>query len=149
MTEPVAAEPTASKAKRILVVDDEVRVVQFVKINLEQAGYKVETAENESQALAKIKTVKPDLLVVEAFMRESNGFELMEVICSDAEIEEIPTLLMEWKCAVVYTETEIEAKAKWFASLSIDRRIEKPFSPDQLRAVVDDMLAKSPAEDKS
>lgn len=64
--------------KRVLVVDDEEDVEQFVSMILENAGYEVQCAGDGEQALRKIETQRPDLVVLDLMMPKVNGWEVLE-----------------------------------------------------------------------
>jgi two-component system chemotaxis response regulator CheY len=65
--------------KIILIVDDSATMVMSVKNNLEIAGFKVETAEDGTTALAKLKGgIKPDLIITDINMPNMGGMELIK-----------------------------------------------------------------------
>ena len=65
------------KNKTILVVDDDVDLLFQMKLQLENAGYSVETAESESGAMEKLETLRPDLAVCDLMMENMDaGFNL-------------------------------------------------------------------------
>jgi CheY-like chemotaxis protein len=66
--------------KRILLVDDEPNVRFVLAAVLEQAGYKVDVAEDGFKALRKIQQNMPDLVVTDLRMPNMNGFELLSII---------------------------------------------------------------------
>ena len=66
--------------KTILVVDDEPHILILEKELLEGAGYKVVTAEDGKAALAKLKTLKPDLVILDMMMPGMSGREVCEQI---------------------------------------------------------------------
>ncbi|HMT34906.1 MAG TPA: response regulator, partial [Chitinophagaceae bacterium] len=63
------------KLGKVLVVDDEKDILQIVKYNLELHGYEVDTAENGVDAIAKIKTYKPDLVLLDIMMPHKDGIQ--------------------------------------------------------------------------
>ncbi len=58
----------ATTSKTILVVDDEEDVMELVRYNLEKNGYQVVTAETAEQALKKIKSILPNLVVLDLML---------------------------------------------------------------------------------
>ena len=68
-----------SKA-RILVVDDDPKVVKFVQENLEARGYDIHTAGNGSDALNIIKTESPDLVTLDIMLPGIDGFEVCRLV---------------------------------------------------------------------
>jgi DNA-binding response OmpR family regulator len=71
------------KQNRILLVDDEPHVIRVLRIALETAGYLVEEACNGQQALEKIRSNPPDLLITDIDMPQMNGRELCNRIAAE------------------------------------------------------------------
>ncbi|HMV15002.1 MAG: response regulator transcription factor [Chitinophagales bacterium] len=65
----------AEKTFKILVVDDEPDILEFLSYNLEKEGFVVETAENGKQALEKAKKNQPDIVLLDVMMPEMDGIE--------------------------------------------------------------------------
>jgi len=64
-----------SKNKKILLVDDEVDILEFVSYNLSKEGYEVTTATNGKEAIQKAKETKPHLIILDVMMPEMDGIE--------------------------------------------------------------------------
>ena len=60
--------------RRILVVDDEERMVRFIRMNLEHDGFQVSEAFNGKEALNKMHNVTPDLILLDIMMPDIDGF---------------------------------------------------------------------------
>jgi two-component system KDP operon response regulator KdpE len=65
------------EGKLILVVDDEPRMVRFVRMNLELEGYQVAQAGNGIEALEKVRDELPDLILLDVMMPDMDGFETL------------------------------------------------------------------------
>ena len=72
------AEPSARK--KILVVDDEKRIVSIIRRNLEVDGFDVVESYNGAQAIDKFRTTLPDLVVLDVMMPDMDGFTVLETI---------------------------------------------------------------------
>lgn len=70
-------EPSETK---ILIVDDEPDILEFVSYNLEKEGYKISTAQNGAEAIDKAKTFLPHLVLLDVMMPEIDGIETCEKI---------------------------------------------------------------------
>ncbi|MCG8698717.1 MAG: response regulator, partial [Bacteroidales bacterium] len=70
-------EPSETK---ILIVDDEPDILEFVSYNLEKEGYKITTAQNGAEAIDKAKTFLPHLVLLDVMMPEIDGIETCEKI---------------------------------------------------------------------
>lgn len=69
--------------EKILLVDDESSVLDFLSYNLKKEGYEVEVASNGVKALKKTKNFKPDLIIVDIMMPEMDGIELCGLLRED------------------------------------------------------------------
>ena len=85
-----------SKGK-ILVVDDEIYIVHILDFSLGMEGYEVVTALDGEQALEKVKTEKPDLIVLDIMMPKLDGYEVCKNIKSSAATQHIPVILLSAK----------------------------------------------------
>ena len=72
-----------NKDIRILLVDDEPDVIEIIKYNLEQEGYKVKTASNGKEALKKARKNTPHLIIMDVMMPETDGIEACEQLRKD------------------------------------------------------------------
>lgn len=70
----------------ILVVDDERHIVRIIQVNLERAGWKVITAYDGREALAKTQEFRPRALVLDVMMPYMDGFTLLSQIRNDPEV---------------------------------------------------------------
>lgn len=80
--------------RKILVVDDDPAIVKLVKSILEGEGFDVSTASDGIDALAKVKEVKPSLIVLDIMMPELNGYDVCHKLKFDSPYKEIPILLL-------------------------------------------------------
>ena len=80
--------------KRILVVDDEKGLVKIIRLNLEQDGFDVIEAFNGSQAMEKLRTTLPDLVLLDVMMPDTDGFTVLKMI---RQIGNIPVIMLTAK----------------------------------------------------
>jgi two-component system KDP operon response regulator KdpE len=109
------------KDRRILVVDDEERMVRFIRLNLEHDGFQVYEAFNGKQAIDKIRSNLPDLVLLDVMMPDIDGFEVLEMI---RESNTVPVIMLTAK-------GEEEDRVHGL-ELGADDYITKPFSPREL-----------------
>ena len=82
--------------EKILVVEDEKDIVEFIQYNLETEGFKVLTAFNGEEALKKIEK-KPDLIVLDIMMPKMSGYEVLKKVKLDERYKSIPVLFLTAK----------------------------------------------------
>ena len=113
----------------VLVVDDEPNIVELAKLYLEQEGYRVETAGSGSDALAKLGTAKPALVVLDLMLPDIDGFEVCRQIRNKSDI---PILMLTARQEDVDKIVGLE--------LGADDYLTKPFNPRELVARVKAVL---------
>ena len=64
-----------SKQPKILLVDDEPDILEFLSYNLKKDGYLISTANNGKEAIAVAKKEKPDLIILDVMMPDMDGIE--------------------------------------------------------------------------
>ncbi|MBS3806862.1 MAG: response regulator transcription factor [Bacteroidales bacterium] len=75
-----------SSAHRILLVDDEPDVLEFIGYNLKKSGYQVYTTQNGRDAIEKAKEVNPHLILLDVMMPEMDGIETCEEIRKNEQL---------------------------------------------------------------
>jgi two-component system alkaline phosphatase synthesis response regulator PhoP len=126
-----------SKGK-ILVVDDEIYIVHILDFSLGMEGYDVVTALDGEQALDKLKSEKPDLIVLDIMMPKLDGYEVCKAIKSDPATKQIPVILLSAKGRNVDQKMGFDVGA--------DDYITKPFSPRKLVERINQLLGQSVTE---
>lgn len=119
---------------KILVVDDEKDIVEFIQYNLEQEGYQVITAYNGKEAIEAIKT-KPDLVILDVMMPGFSGYEVCEKIKKEDKYKNIPLLFLTAKTS--------EQDEIYGLNLGADDYITKPVSIKKLIARIKSNLRQS------
>lgn len=97
-TEPATAVKPVQRSKKddrvvILVVDDNAQMVKYLSRLLEEF-WEVETAKDGVDALAMIRTRRPNLVLSDVMMPNMNGFELLSAIRDDEQLQTIPVILL-------------------------------------------------------
>jgi two-component system, OmpR family, alkaline phosphatase synthesis response regulator PhoP len=81
-----------SKAKKVLIADDEPDIVEILKYNLEKEGYQVITAKDGDEAIDKARISQPDLVVLDMMMPRKNGVQVCEILRAQNQFRD--TLIM-------------------------------------------------------
>jgi DNA-binding response OmpR family regulator len=110
----------------ILLVDDEERIINFLKAKLKISGYDVLVATNGTEALEQFRTHEPDLVVLDLVMPRMDGFEVLKELRS---FSSVPVIILSAKKADV-------DKIKGL-HLGADDYLPKPFNPDELLARIE------------
>jgi len=76
------------QGNKILVVDDEPDIIEFITYNLNKEGFKVESASNGKEALQRIETFHPDLVLLDVMMPIMDGLEACKLMRKMPEMEE-------------------------------------------------------------
>lgn len=74
---------------KILIVDDEPDIVEFIQYNLAREGFQTETAFNGEEAIAKAKSTRPDIIVLDVMMPVLDGIEACRLIKEDEKMKDI------------------------------------------------------------
>lgn len=125
---------------KILLVDDEKDIVEFLEYNLNQEGFDVVSAYDGLEALQKLSE-KPDLIILDIMMPEMDGYEVCKRIRENKSYADIPVIFLTAKGAEADEIKGLELGASDF--------IKKPISPKKLVARVNSNLRKSSREEKS
>jgi DNA-binding response OmpR family regulator len=107
--------------KRILVVDDEERIVRFIRLNLEQDGFQVVEAFTGKAAMDKLRQSLPDLILLDVMLPDLDGFEVLRMV---RENHDLPVIMLTAK-------TEEDDRVRGL-ELGADDYVTKPFSPREL-----------------
>jgi phosphate regulon transcriptional regulator PhoB len=112
--------------KKILVVDDEKDIVELISYNLEQEGFAVIKAYDGQMAWERVKTAKPDLVVLDLMIPGIHGLEVCKLIRRDAATETLPIIMLTAKSDQVDKILGLE--------LGADDYVTKPFNVRELIA---------------
>ncbi len=120
-------------AAKILLVDDEEDIVEFLQYNLKQEGFDVLTAHDGNEALKKIYE-NPDLIILDIMMPELDGYEVLKKIRETTGNQDVPIIFL--------TARGNEAEEIKGLELGANDFIRKPISPKKLIARVKSNLRK-------
>jgi len=108
----------------ILIVDDDARLREFVRVNLEMDGYSVREAASAAEGLAALDEEPPDLILLDVMMPEVDGWEMLRRVRERHGVDSIPVIMFSGKVDERTAEAAEERGAQAF--------IGKPFDPQQL-----------------
>src|SRR5882757_4128912 len=119
--------------RRVLVVDDEPNIAELVATALRYEGFEVRTAADGASALAAVRDLAPDLVVLDVMLPDADGFELQARIRADGQ--HVPVLFLTARDAV---EDRVRG-----LTLGADDYMTKPFSLEELVARVHAVLRRT------
>lgn len=117
------------EGKRILVVDDEPRMIGFIRMNLELEGHQVIEAQSGLEALDAVRTKLPDLVLLDVMMPELDGFETLRML---REFSSVPVIML--------TAKGEENDIVYGLELGADDYVTKPFGPRELSSRIKAVL---------
>lgn len=121
--------------KRVLVVDDDAKTVELVKLYLNRDGYKVLTAYNGTDALRLAREVHPDLIVLDLMLPGIDGLHVCRTIRNESDV---PIIMLTAKTTEQDKLTGLD--------LGADDYVTKPFSPRELAARIRAVLRRLPGQ---
>ena len=118
--------------KKILILDDEIHIVELLKFNLENNGYKVDYSYDGFDGYLKTKEFQPDLILLDWMLPNISGIDLLKKIRSDETLEQIPVIMLTAKNM---EEDKLEGLED-----GADDYITKPFSVKEVLARITSVL---------
>ncbi len=130
-------------AKRILVIEDDARYLDLLRIRLEHAGYEVALALDGETGLERAREERPDLVLTDVLVPKKDGFEVCNALKSDPELRSVPVVMMS---AIYSSEMDrrqgLQAGAEGFVAKP-DAVLDKPVRFDRLLATLSFLLGES------
>jgi len=121
--------------KKVLVVDDDVKTVELVRLYLDRDGYQVLTAYDGVEALRLARESRPDLIVLDLMLPDIDGLEVCRTLRHESDV---PVIMLTARTTDQDKLTGLD--------LGADDYVTKPFSPKELAARVRAVLRRLPGE---
>ena len=119
--------PKMARKKKIIVVDDEPKILRLVSVKLRVSGYDVVATSDGEEALRLIRSERPDVLLLDIIMPGMDGFDVLEIVRGFSDIPVI----------VFSARPESSPKA---ISLGANDFLAKPFDADDLVKRIDTLV---------
>jgi CheY-like chemotaxis protein len=119
-------------ARKILVADNEIHIVQVVAIKFRNNGFEVITSDNAREAFELACRQKPDVIVTDLQMPGTSSLELIENLRKHPATADIPVVLL--------TARDFTVEDQQISDLKISVCLPKPFSPRELLQTVNEVL---------
>ncbi|WP_019502649.1 response regulator [Pseudanabaena sp. PCC 6802] len=135
----IAALNKVNSAQRsILIVDDDIHIRQLLRQVCEPKGYLVREARDGADAIAQIKSLQPDLILLDIMMPKMSGLDVALVIENDPSTANIPVVIL----------SGIEERER-AASLGVKEYLTKPIDVDLLNRTIDRLLMRQTTESQA
>jgi CheY-like chemotaxis protein len=130
----LARTPSPTKQKTVLLVDDETLWLEAVRSAVSGGSVRIITAIGGEDALQKLQTAKPVLILSDVRMPAMNGFDLFEKVRNDPGLKSIPFVFMS-------SIDDFDAR-KIARELGADGYVEKPFDVEGVKAILAELLGR-------
>jgi two-component system alkaline phosphatase synthesis response regulator PhoP len=124
--------------KKVLIIDDDIDLVEAMRITLEGAGFAVIDAQDGQKGLDKVKKERPDLVILDVMMgTQDEGFHIAYTLRQNPDTADLPIIML----TAIGQETGFSFnKEKDGDFLPVNEFIEKPINPDKLIETVKSSL---------
>lgn len=126
-------------SKRILLIDDDSNVANYVKFRLQKKGYEIHHIENGLDGVEAIKNLKPDLVILDMMMPGIDGREVAEIVSEKK--------LMDLSRIIVLSGKEVSEEVKALFELGVHDYLQKPINIDNLVIRIERALANLPEKE--
>jgi CheY-like chemotaxis protein len=127
---------TADRKKRILCIEDDPEMIDLIRLILERRGFEVLGAEGGKAGLEAVRKTLPDLVLLDLMMPDMDGWDVHQKMKADEATRHIPIIVVTASAQNIDREFGLHIA-------KVDDYIVKPFSPQDLLASVDRLLAAS------
>jgi len=113
---------------RILVAEDSVTDLEYVRNALKDTGHEIVTASDGEEAEKKVRSEKFDLIILDVIMPKKNGFQVCRDLKRDEQFKDIPVIMI--------TSKSQESDRFWGMKQGANEYITKPYEPGELLSAV-------------
>jgi excisionase family DNA binding protein len=127
-----ATAPRSRPAQLVLIVDDDPRIREFVRVNLEMDGFAVREAGSADEGLAALEDEPPDLILLDVMMPKVDGWEMLQRVRERHGVDSIQVIMFSGQVEHDGTDQAEAGGAQAFVG--------KPFNPQDLVTRAKDLL---------
>ncbi len=120
-------------ASKVLAVDDDPVIQRLLQVNLEMEGYEVELASDGEEALEKVRSFRPDCVLLDIMMPKKDGWQVCAEIKNDPELKDTPVVFLSARAQ----DSDLEKGT----GIGAEAYITKPFDPIDLLDLVADLTS--------
>lgn len=122
-------------AKRLVYIEDEIEMIDLVRLILGRKGFEVIGANGGKEGLEIVRKEKPDLVLLDLMMPDLDGWEVFQQMKADPATRDIPVIVVTAKAQTIDRVLGLHIA-------KVDDYISKPFSPQELISSVEKILDK-------
>ncbi len=126
------------RPKKILLVDDSLLILKMLSTFLKKNGYEVDTAQNGLEAIEKVYTNPPDIILLDITMPKMNGYQVCRLLKNDERVKYIPIIM--------FTTKDKPVEKFWGLQIGADAYVTKDIAYENLLNIIEKTLQK--AEEK-
>lgn len=119
--------------KKILCIEDEPQMIDLIRLILSNEGYEVIGADGGQEGLELMRQEKPDLILLDLMMPETDGGDVFHRMKEEVELRNIPVIVVTAKAAPI-------DQVLWISVAKVDDYVTKPFGPRELVESVEKAL---------
>jgi excisionase family DNA binding protein len=124
--------PESRSGPVVLIVDDDERLREYVRVNLEMEGYTIHEAASADDGMKVLDELRPDLVLLDVMMPQVDGWEMLRLMHERHGVGSIPVVMFSGKVDSQAADEAAERGAQGF--------IGKPFDPNELIAQTKQLL---------
>ncbi|MDX1607608.1 MAG: response regulator [Candidatus Spechtbacterales bacterium] len=124
-----------SMPKKIILVEDDPFLSEIYITKFEEAGYVVEVADDGEEGLEKIKSGKPDIILLDIILPKLTGLEIMEALQKDGTLENTPVIVLSNLGSDEDVKKAMDMGARGYL-------VKSQYTPSEVVARVEDMINK-------
>ena len=137
---------TSAAEKKILVVDDEPDVRNFLATCIEDAGFIVDTAKDGAEALEKVQAESPDLITLDMVMPRVSGISFMRQLRAMDQFTKLPVIVITAHAHDELGSEDIKGFNAFASGLKPRYTMEKPITPTKLVSAIREILGVESSE---
>ena len=132
--------------KKILVVDDEPDVRNFLAACIKDAGFQVETAVDGEDALAKVEANPPDLMTLDMVMPRKSGIQVIRRLRKNERFKRLPVIVITAHAHDEFGSDDVKGFYTFVSGMRPRYILEKPVTPEKLAKAIAEILQVEPEE---
>ncbi|MEX0312293.1 MAG: response regulator transcription factor [Tateyamaria sp.] len=118
--------------KHVLLVEDETNIIEAIQFLLSREGWQVDTHSDGATAVDKVRTMRPDLVVLDYMLPGKNGIDILTELRADPDFVKLPVLMLTAR-----GQSRDRAEAE---RAGVSRFMTKPFSNTEVMTAVRDLV---------